>query len=221
MNDRARQINALFPVKSDLITCIDSQYGALVSIDSTSLQQTEGNFTHFKVNAGGSKASDIVDYRYTLVECDEIADLKIQGAYIEQLGLPVASLTWSGNKSLHAVIKIEADTHEEYKRRVSLIHEVCDSVGFKIDKTKDCCRFTRLAGSINNKTGKIQKLMEINTGAKDWNDWELFFLPRLIVTENVMNSSDVQMKDITSGFSSGRCSDEGYYFGILKRVCYT
>tara|TARA_R110000824_G_scaffold65943_1_gene171361 strand:+ start:1307 stop:3157 length:1851 start_codon:yes stop_codon:yes gene_type:complete len=219
MNDRARQINALFPVKSDLITCIDSQYGALVSIDSTSLQQTEGNFTHFKVNAGGSKAADIVDYRYTLVECDEIADLKIQGAYIEQLGLPVASLTWSGNKSLHAVIKIEADTHEEYKRRVSLIHEVCDSVGFKIDKTKDCCRFTRLAGSINNKTGKIQKLMEVNTGAKDWNDWELFFLPRLIVTENVMNSSDVQMKDIISGFSSGFAThdynDSGLKGGVL------
>jgi len=202
-NDRIRQIKALFPSNSQLVVCIDSQYGNLISMPSEALEYDPKNYTHFKVNAGGSKAEDIKEYKYTLVECDDIADMKIQGAYIKQLGFPVASLTWSGNKSLHAVIKIEADTHDEYKRRVALVHEVCASVGFKIDKTKDCCRFTRLAGSINNKTQKIQRLLEVNTGARDWNEWETSILPKMIVTENVLNSAQVKTRSVESGFSSG------------------
>jgi len=201
--DRIRQIEALFDRSAQLVVCIDSKYGNLISIDPEGLEYASDNFTHFKVNAGGSKAEDITDYKYTLVECDEIADLSLQRGYIEDLNLPVASLVWSGNKSLHAVIKVDAPTLDEYKRRVSLIHEVCDGVGFKIDKTKDCCRFTRLAGAINNKTGKVQQLIALNFGAHDWNTWETETVPKLIVTENVVNTADIKMKDITSGFSSG------------------
>ncbi len=201
--DRERQIKALFLPNSQLVGAIDSEYGNPILIDPEALLEADKNFTHFKVNAGGSKADDIKDYRYTLLECDDIADMKIQGAYIKQLGLPIASLTWSGNKSLHAVVKIEASSLEEYKTRVELIHEVCASVGFKVDKTKDCCRFTRLAGSLNNKTNKIQRLLEINSGSESWDDWELNYLPKLIVTENVLNSSQIKTKVVESGFSSG------------------
>lgn len=201
--DRERQIKALFLPNSQLVGAIDSEYGNPILIDSEALLTTSENFTHFKVNAGGSKAEDIKDYRYTLLECDEIADMKIQGAYIKELGLPVASLTWSGNKSLHAVVKVEASSLEEYKNRVELIHEVCASVGFKVDKTKDCCRFTRLAGSLNNKTNRIQRLLEVNSGSESWVDWELNYLPKLIVTENVLNSSQIKTKVVESGFSSG------------------
>ena len=201
--DRERQIKALFLPNSQLVGAIDSEYGNPILIDSNALMEDSSNFTHFKVNAGGSKAEDIDDYRYTLVECDDIADMKIQGAYIKQLGLPVASLTWSGNKSLHAVIKVEASTHEEYKSRVELLHKVCASVGFKIDKTKDCCRFTRLAGSLNKKTNKIQRLLDVNFGSESWIDWEINYLPKLIVTENVLNSSQIKTRVVESGFSSG------------------
>lgn len=202
-NDRIQQLKALFSPDADLITCIDANYADLKAIKESELEYAPENHTHFKVNAGGAKAEDIKDYRYTLIECDSIADLKIQGAYIRKIGFPVASLTWSGNKSLHAVVKVEADSHEEYKRRVELLHEVCQSVGFKIDKTKDCCRFTRLAGATNNSTGKTQRLLEVNTGARDWNEWEHHFLPKLVVTENVQNTSMIEAKDVVPGFSSG------------------
>ena len=201
--DRIRQIEALFSRSAQLVVCIDSNYGNLIKSDSEALEYDSANYTHFKVNAGGSKAEDITDYRYTLVECDEIADLSLQRGYIKDLNLPVASLVWSGNKSLHAVIKVEAPTLEEYKRRVSLIHEVCEGVGFKIDKTKDCCRFTRLAGAINNKTGNVQQLIALNFGASSWNNWEFETLPKLVVTENVINTTDIKMGEIKSGFSSG------------------
>jgi RecA-family ATPase len=203
INDRIRQMEALFDRSAQLVVCIDSNYGNLIKSDLEALEYDSSNFTHFKVNAGGSKAEDIKDLKYTLVECDEIADMSLQRGYLESLGLPIASLTWSGNKSLHAIVRVEAPNMEEYKRRVSLIHEVCDGVGFKIDKTKDCCRFTRLAGSINNKTGKCQQLIALNLGSHDWNTWESEILPKFIVTENVANSSSVKMEKVQSGFSSG------------------
>lgn len=202
-NDRIQQLKALFHADDDLVACIDENYGNLIPIKASALEYAPENYTHIKVNAGGSKAEDIKDLRYTLVECDEIADLKIQGGYIKKLNLPVASLTWSGNKSLHAIVKVEADNMEEYKRRVELIHEVCDSVGFKIDKTKDCCRFTRLAGSKNTAKNKTQRLLEVNTGATNWNEWEQKVLPTLIVTENVQNTAKIEAKDVLPGFSSG------------------
>ena len=200
---RMQQMEALFDHSAQLVVCIDSNYGALISGNLQGLEYSEDNYSHFKVNAGGSKAADIKEYKYTLVECDDIADMSIQRGYITGLGLPVASLVWSGNKSLHAVIKVDAPTHEEYKRRVSLIHEVCDGVGFKIDKTKDCCRFTRLAGGVNTKTGKLQQLISLNFGALDWNDWEINHVPKFVVTQNVINSANIKTKRIESGFSSG------------------
>ncbi len=203
INDRVLQLEALFDHSSQLVCCIDSQYGKLIPMDLELLEYDSGNYTHFKINAGGPKAEDIKDYKYTLVECDEIADMSLQRGYLESISLPIASLTWSGNKSLHAVVKVNAPDMKEYKRRVELIHEVCDGVGFKIDKTKDCCRFTRLAGSINNKTGNTQKLIALNLGALDWNDWEMNQLPRMIKTENVINTADIKMGSVKPGFSSG------------------
>lgn len=203
INDRVLQLEALFDRSSQLVCCIDSQYGKLISMDLEALEYDSGNYTHFKINAGGSKAEDIKDLKYTLVECDEIADMSLQRGYLESINLPIASLTWSGNKSLHAVVKVNAPDAKEYKRRVELIHEVCDGVGFKIDKTKDCCRFTRLAGSINNKTGNTQKLIALNIGCFDWNDWEANQLPKMVKTENVINTADIKMKSIKPGFSSG------------------
>jgi archaellum biogenesis ATPase FlaH len=203
INDRVLQLEALFDRSAQLVCCIDSQYGKLIPMDLETLEYDSDNYTHFKINAGGSKAEDIKDYKYTLVECDEIADMSLQRGYLESINLPIASLTWSGNKSLHAVVKVNAPDMKEYKRRVELIHEVCDGVGFKIDKTKDCCRFTRLAGSFNNKTGNTQKLIALNIGAIDWNDWEMNQVPRMTKTENVINTADIKMKSVKPGFSSG------------------
>ena len=201
--DRERQIRHLFAPNSQLVGCIDSQYGNPIKIDSSALICDNQNYTHFKVNAGGSKVEDIKDFRYTLIESDETPDIHMQMGFIKSLKLPVASITWSGNKSLHALVKIEASTLDEYKERVSFLHEVCDSVGFVVDKTKDCCRFTRLAGSVNNKTGEIQKLIHLDYGASSWVEWKNEVVANLIKVQNVKNSSHVKMSHIKRGFSSG------------------
>ncbi len=42
-------------------------------------------------------------------------DISAQKAIITELELPVAALVYSGKKSLHAIVKIDASTYEEYK----------------------------------------------------------------------------------------------------------
>lgn len=201
--DRMRQLHALFNEDDVLFICQDAKYFEIESMKQALLQYEENNYTHFKVNHGGTKIDDIKDLRYTLVECDELADLNRQKQILLGLNLPIASLTYSGNKSLHAVIKVEADTPQEYKRRVDVIHNVCKSVNFKIDNTRDACRFTRMAGAINPATGKYQQLLDINIGAKSWDDWEVFELPKLEVTEHTLNTGQIESKPIEAGFSSG------------------
>ena len=203
MDDRIRQIESLFNPEDVLIVCKDNNYGETIEANLTSLESESYNFTHFKVNHGGPKAGDIKDFKYTLVECDDIKDMSIQKSYLMGLNLPIRTLTWSGNKSLHAVVMIDADTRKEYDRRVLLLHEVCHSAGFNIDKTKDPCRYTRLAGSINTKTGKVQKLIDICIGAKSWDDWEAYTLPRLEVTKHTVSTATFESSAITPGFSSG------------------
>ena len=203
LDDRIKQIEALFNPEDRLIVCKDCNYGETLEATMFSLENEFTNFTHFKVNHGGPKAEDIKDFKYTLVECDDISDMGIQKSFLMGLNLPIRTLTWSGNKSLHAIVCIDADNREEYNRRVSLIHEVCQSSGFNIDKTKDPCRYTRLAGSVNPKTGKVQKLIDICIGAKDWNEWEISTIPKLEVTKHTLTTGDFESAAVVPGFSSG------------------
>ena len=203
MGDRVKQLEALFNPEDKLIVCKNANYGETLAASIFTLENEFDNFTHIKVNHGGPKASDISDFKYTLVECDDIADLSKQKAYLTGLGLPIQTLTWSGNKSLHAIVRIDALTRPEYDRRVSLIHTVCQSAGFNIDKTKDPCRYTRLAGSINPKTQKVQKLIDVCIGAKDWNEWEMTTVPRLEVTKHTVNTGEFESAAVVPGFSSG------------------
>lgn len=57
------------------------------------------------VNSSGSNDSSISEYRYALVESDNI-DTGKQIALIKKLNLPVAAMVSSGHKSIHAIVKI-------------------------------------------------------------------------------------------------------------------
>jgi KaiC/GvpD/RAD55 family RecA-like ATPase len=203
LSDRVKHLEALFSDDADLIVCKNANYAEIIKSNLTLLEYDEDNYTHFKVNHGGAKAEDIKEFTYTLVECDEIADLNKQKEYLLGLNLPIASLVWSGNKSLHAVVKIQAIDRIEYNRRVELLHKICAAVNFPIDKTKDPCRYTRLAGALNPATGNYQQLIDTNIGAESWNEWEVYQLPRLEVTKHTVNTATFESKPVEAGFSSG------------------
>ena len=64
-------------------------------------------------------------FRYALVESDEM-NLEEQHAMIRELELPVAALVSSGGKSIHAIVRIEAGSFEEYRSRVDYLYAVCE-----------------------------------------------------------------------------------------------
>lgn len=72
----------------------------------------------------GVKNDNVSDYRYALVESD-VVELEKQNAIIRELELPIACLVYSGGKSLHAIVKIEATDYTEYRKRVEYLYAVC------------------------------------------------------------------------------------------------
>ena len=117
----------------------------------------------------GVKNENVTEFRYALVESDTM-EISAQKAIITELELPVAALVYSGKKSLHAIVKIDASTYEEYKKRVDYLYNVCNKNGLKLDiQNRNPSRLSRMPGIMRN--GKKQYLLDTNIGKENWNEW--------------------------------------------------
>lgn len=117
----------------------------------------------------GIKNDNVADYRFALVESDS-TDLEKQNAIIHELELPVACLVFSGKKSVHAIVKVDAANYDEYRKRVDYLYAVCKKNGLEIDQqNKNPSRLSRMPGVI--RAGRKQFLMETNIGKSNWDEW--------------------------------------------------
>lgn len=120
----------------------------------------------------GVKNDNVTDYRYALVESDSM-DLDKQNALIRELELPIATLVYSGKKSLHAVVRIDARDYTEYRKRVDYIYSICKKNGLEIDtQNKNPSRLSRMPGVIRN--GRKQFLIDTNIGKSSYEEWYQF-----------------------------------------------
>lgn len=121
------------------------------------------------LDGNGVKNENVTEFRYALVESDTM-DISAQKAIITELELPVAALVYSGKKSLHAIVKIDASTYEEYKKRVDYLYNVCNKNGLKLDiQNRNPSRLSRMPGVMRN--DKKQYLLDTNIGKENWNEW--------------------------------------------------
>lgn len=117
-----------------------------------------------------TKDKNVTDYRYALIESDKI-DIEKQNAIIRELELPVACLVHSGNKSIHAIVKIEAADYHEYRKRVDFLYTICNKNGLVVDtQNKNPSRLSRLPGVVRN--GHKQFLIDTNIGKSSWDEWK-------------------------------------------------
>ena len=117
----------------------------------------------------GVKNDNVTDFRYALVESDS-TDIETQNAIIRALELPVAALVYSGGKSVHAIVKVDAVNSKEYAERVQYLYNVCKKNGLAIDKqNKNPSRLSRMPGVMRN--GKKQYLLDTNIGKENWAEW--------------------------------------------------
>lgn len=118
----------------------------------------------------GVRDDNVTAFRYALIESDTIP-IERQAAIYEELELPVAALVHSGKKSLHAIVRVDASSKEEYRQRVNFLHEVCRKNGLDIDtQNKNPSRLSRLPGVWRN--GQKQYLVGTNQGKASWEEWK-------------------------------------------------
>ena len=118
----------------------------------------------------GVKNENVTDFRYALVESDSMA-LEEQNAIIRELELPVAVLVYSGGKSIHAIVKVDAPNYEEYRKRVDYLYSICRKNGLEIDKqNRNPSRLSRLPGIMRN--GKKQYIIDTNIGKESFSEWQ-------------------------------------------------
>lgn len=117
----------------------------------------------------GVKDINVTDYRYVLIESDSLA-IERQNALMRELELPIVTLTHTGGKSLHAVVRVDARDREEYRRRVAYIFDVCAKNGLDIDRScKNPSRLSRLPGFMRN--GHPQFIVDTNIGKASYEEW--------------------------------------------------
>lgn len=117
----------------------------------------------------GAKNENVAAYRYALVESDSLS-LEKQNEAIRKLQLPVATLVYSGGKSLHALVRVEADNADEYRKRVEFLFRICQKNGLQVDEAnKNPSRLSRLPGCIRG--SHKQFLLDTNLGKQSWDEW--------------------------------------------------
>ena len=121
------------------------------------------------MDGGGRRNENVTDFRYALVECDNM-ELGRQQAIIRQLELPCAALVYSGGKSVHAIVKVDAPDYAEYRRRVDYLYAACQKNGLTIDQQNhNPSRLSRMPGILRG--DKRQTLLETNIGKSCWDEW--------------------------------------------------
>lgn len=121
------------------------------------------------VDGEGVKNDNVTRFRFALVESDTLPVAE-QDILYRKLELPIAALVHSGGKSLHAIVRVDADNYEEYRKRVDFLYDFLEKNGVTIDKqNRNPSRLSRMPGVTRN--GNRQYLATTNIGRKSWVDW--------------------------------------------------
>jgi hypothetical protein len=144
-----------------------------VTITPQPLEDDHNNGTYVRVNPmkpDGAGDADVTAWRHCLIECDK-ASLELQWAAIVASRLPVSVVVYSGGRSVHAWVRVDASTAEEYRERARTAAQAMEAFeGIKVDRaTLNPSRLARLAGRMRG--DKCQDLLAVNIGATCWDDW--------------------------------------------------
>ena len=121
------------------------------------------------LDGAGVKNENVTRFRYALVESDTLPVAE-QDVIYRKLELPVAALVHSGGKSLHAIVHVDAENYDEYRKRVEFLYDFLEKNGLTVDKqNRNPSRLSRMPGVTRN--GNRQYLAATNIGRKSWVDW--------------------------------------------------
>lgn len=118
---------------------------------------------------GGSKDQDVTAFRHALIEFDNISPEEQWRIYKES-NIPCTAIIFSGGKSLHAWVNVDAKNRQEYDDRIKQLYSYFEKRGYQLDrKNKNPSRFSRLPNCV--RFNKRQELIAINVGAESFTQW--------------------------------------------------
>ena len=121
------------------------------------------------VDGGGVKNDNVTRFDFALVESDT-QSVDEQIAAYKRLELPIAALVYSGRRSVHAIVRVDAKSYGEYQERVRALYTFLKKNGIIVDtQNKNPSRLSRMPGVTRN--GKRQTLLDTNIGRASWQDW--------------------------------------------------
>jgi len=158
---------------------------------------------------GGATNADVTAHRHILVEFDRDTEGKPipkseQYHAILASGMPVAALIDSGNKSLHAWIRVDAPDATEYGRRVEVIWSWFS--GLNLDRqNRNPSRLSRCPDGWRTVDGDVrrQSLLATGLGAESWAAWEAAHagsdLPRIVPGHAFMAVEESEPQQLVEG----------------------
>ena len=144
------------------------------------------------MGANGKSDKDVSSFRYVLVDIDkdenEVAyPLEAQFGALIASKLPLASVTYSGDISLAALVRVDAPNLSVYKERKREVYERMSRF-VKIDEScGNPSRWTRCPGGVRHVPNDAkqdlyseQRLIALNEGAPNWEEYK-----KIIEQENM------------------------------------
>lgn len=115
------------------------------------------------MKVGRRRDDNVTSFRNALIEYDDISKEE-QVKRLLDSGLPILSMTDSGNKSVHAIVRVDASNAKDYKRKVAELHSALEAkYGSPCDPAnKNPSRLTRLAGATRGVNTQQLLYTEVN-----------------------------------------------------------
>lgn len=139
----------------------------------------------------GIDDKNVVEYNNILIECDNLP-LNEQIEKLEKIRIPIKAMIYSGGKSIHAIIPVNASSEQEYRFRFNFIRNIMHDAGMEIDKSNiNPARLSRLPGVTRG--DHKQFLLKTNIGMTTFDEWKEWVaamndgLPDIINLQSVWN----------------------------------
>lgn len=161
----------------------DHEAGAWIRVNPTKGTLPEG--------AKGIRDEDIFSFENVLIECDDLS-IDEQIARIKDLNLPYKALVYTGGKSVHAIVRIDAYNTADYKQRAKWLFDYCIKHGLPVDtQNANPSRMTRLPGVERGKNK--QTLLEVQKPVP-FDEWKTEAIARdeacRLEIDSIMNYSE-------------------------------
>ncbi len=176
-------LRRLYPNQSNIIFTDQQSQGKVVwnknipeeQIDASIANNTEGAWIMVNPVEGPLKPiprlkkksrraeENLTAYEYLLIESDSV-EMDLWLRVLSKLDLPIVSVTTSGSKSAHALVRVSQKDRESYLARAAEIADLVVPLGAD-PAAMSAVRLTRVPGCVRKDTGKPQQLIYFNPDA--------------------------------------------------------